>query len=36
MHITKDNKYKIAFYTCYRLFEWAIIPFGLTNLFEAF
>ena len=28
----EENEWKIAFYTCYRFFEWAVISFSLTNI----
>ena len=33
VHIADGNKWKTAFRTCYRLFEWSIMLFDLTNAF---
>jgi len=34
--ITKGNKWKTAFQTCYEAFEWSVMLFGLTNAPAAF
>jgi len=34
--IAEGNEWKTAFRTCYRSFEWSVIPFGLTNTPVAF
>ena len=31
IHIKAGDKWKIAFWTCYRYYEFLVIPFGLTN-----
>ena len=36
VHITDGNEWKTTFKTHYRLFEWSVIPFGLTNISVAF
>jgi len=36
VYIADSNKWKTAFKTCYRLFEWSVIPFSLTNALIAF
>jgi len=36
VHITNGDEWKTAFRTCYRSFEWSVIPFGLTNVLVAF
>jgi len=36
VYITKGNKWKTAFHTHYHLFEWLVMPFGLSNALLAF
>ena len=36
VHITNGDKWKIAFRTCYRSFEWSVMSFGLANASIAF
>ncbi len=36
VHIAEGDKPKTAFQTCYRSFEWRVIPFGLSNTLAAF
>ena len=36
VHITKEDKWKTAFHTCYGSFEWLMMPFGLSNVPLAF
>jgi len=36
VHIAKGDKWKTAFHTCYRAFEWSVMLFGLTNAPAAF
>ena len=36
VHIADGDKWKTAFRTHYRLFEWSVMPFSLTNALTAF
>jgi len=36
VHIAGSDEWKTAFRTCYRLFEWSIMPFSFTNALMAF